>query len=250
MRAIFTAAVLLIAIPAHAQTDEWTKTTAMPSSRPLWGSKIEVENQPCCALAHGLRTTDIDEAAVLSTVRDRAVRDGPTLWLKLAGNRSLKITDCDDESPCPAPMEVRSHRLAAWWPKFRYYVVDVGLYEGQMAYLIRETDGLVVRVPAPPVLSPDEQFAVSSNPDVENGSGDLEILNMRVDPPTVLPFQESSTCPRDLQEFGLITVGGDLRWNDNAHVLFTNPSFGQGNKKPKELLLEVIDGKSELECKF
>jgi hypothetical protein len=150
LRIVVAAVGLLATVPCDAQTDN--QRTAMPSKGLLWGSKMTIENQPI----EGSKPIDRSEAAVLATVPGRASRDGPILRLKLQDGRTLKITDCNDQNACEAD-RFRVHRLAAWWPAQSYYVVNVGLYEDGMAYLIAERDGQTTRVAAPPVLSPSSR---------------------------------------------------------------------------------------------
>ena len=245
MRAVVVAIILLVATPSFAQTDafaEWARNPAMPSAGLLWGSKIEIEDQACCGAGrHGTPAADNNDASVLATFPDRAVRDGLVLKLRLDGGRSLKITDCVDDA-CEV-QKTRRHRLVAWWPRSRYYIVDVGLYEGKMAYLIRETDGLVLRVPAPPILSPDGRYAVASDPSVMTG-GDLQFLDMRVDPPAFLPFGEGgATCanPPDL-----ITLGGQVKWIDDTRVLFSHVDLMDGKTGSEEM--QIVGGKVVAGC--
>jgi len=229
MRKAIVAIAVLVTTPLYAQTDTSSQRGAMPKA-------FAIENQPCCDKIRGTPSVNSDDATVLAALPDRAVRDGKILRLKLEGNRSIKITDCgDDEDVCRTPEN---------------FVVHAGFYESQGGYLIRETDGLVVGVPAPPILSPDERYAVSSDPSVANGGGAVSILDMRFDPPAVLPEKESTTCPLNPQKFGLVTWGNDVKWIDNMHVLFGSPSFMQDAQKPRELLLHVIDGGAEWECRF
>ena len=121
------AVVLGLVTPSHAQTDKQNERTATPSKGLLWGSKMTLESEACCAALPGAKQPDRAEAAVLVAIPDRALRDGPILKLKLQGGRTLKITDCDVEDACEAE-RFRTHRLAAWWPALGTYVVNVKLY--------------------------------------------------------------------------------------------------------------------------
>jgi len=182
MRAVVMLIALLVAMLAHAQMDLWDQRARTPGL--IWGSKIVIEDQPCCETAKGTPTDDSAEATVLAAEPRRAFRDGRVLKLNLMGGRSLKITDCDQEA-CN-PVEYRRHRLVAWWtlPGFRYYVVNVHLYEGGMTYLIREADGLVVVVAAPPVLSPSSRYAIAWNRSLMDGPS-MELLDLNSYPPTM-----------------------------------------------------------------
>ena len=241
LRAVFVVISLVLAMPCHAQTDE---RTAIPETgRLLWGSKMTFDNQPCCTAPQGVPSADKAEAAVFAAAPGQASRDGPILRLKLEQNRTLKITDCDDQYACEAD-RFRTHRLSAWWPTLHYYVVYVGLWESGMAYLISERDGRTTRVAAVPILSPDKRFAVASDPSVNNGGGVTELLDMRVSPPA--PFAPAAKC---LHDIGLITVGTELKWTDNSHVVFSNAQLV--GAKRRSLMLTIIDDnnhKAEWEC--
>ena len=161
------AVVLGLVTPSHAQTDK-NERTATPSKGLLWGSKMTLESEACCAALPGAKQPDRAEAAVLVTIPDRALRDGPILKLKLQGGRTLKITDCDVEDACEAE-RFRTHRLAAWWPALGTYVVNVKLYQGGLAYLVSERTGQTTNVVAAPVLSPSGRRALALRGDGSAG---------------------------------------------------------------------------------
>ena len=243
MRAVFAAVALFVAAPCHAQTDMRDQRTATPSKDLLWGSKMTIENQPCCEAVHGKAPAGRSEAAVLAAVPDRAFRDGPILKLRLQQNRTLKITDCNDQQACEAD-RFRAHRLAAWWPTLGYYVVNVGLYEDSMTYLISERDGRTTRVAAPPVLSPSARSAVALQSNLMSGV-DLNVIDMTTDPPTVLEVSTMPAC-----------VGADpnsfLRpkavWIDDSHVRFEGVSPRPGDNPNTKQLLRIGAGTAEWEC--
>jgi hypothetical protein len=241
LRAVFVVVLLFLAVPCNAQTDE---RTAMPSTgRLLWGSKMTFDNQPCCTAPQDVPSADKSEAAIFAAAPGRAFREGPILKLKLEQNRTLKITDCDDRDACEAD-RFRTHRLAAWWPTLHYYVVNVSLWESGMAYLISERDGRTTRTSAVPILSPDKRFAVASDPSVNTGGGVTELLDMRVSPP--VPFAPAAKC---LQDIGLITVGTELKWTDNSHVVFSNAQLTSNRRR--SFTLKIADDnnhKAEWEC--
>ena len=83
----------LVATAAQAQPQQW----ALPSAGLLHGSKAAIENQPCCGPSRNTRVHSPDNAA-LAKWSGMASRDGRTLMLKLAADRTLKLTDCDDQS--------------------------------------------------------------------------------------------------------------------------------------------------------
>ncbi len=245
MRAIvlaFAVAGLFGAAPAYAQETAQPRT-AQPTKGLLQGSKMTVENDPCCTPQQGKKAADPTEAAVLASIPDRALRDGPILKLRLQGNRTLKITDCNDQNACEAD-RFRVHRLAAWWPKLGIYVVFVGLYEESAAYLISERDGRVTRVAAVPVLSPSGNRAVALQSNLMSGV-DLNVIDMTADPPKVL---EVSRMP------GCAGSGPDsfLRpkpvWIDESHVRFEGTSPQPGDDPGTRQLLKIGAGTAEWEC--
>jgi hypothetical protein len=237
LRVIVAAAGLLAAVPCSAQTDN--ERTAMPSKGLLWGSKMTIENQPI----EGSKPIDRSEATVLGTVPGRASRDGPILRLKLQDGRTLKITDCNDQNACEAD-RFRVHRLAAWWPAQGYYVVNVGLYEDGMAYLIAERDGRTTRVAAPPVLSPSGHRAVALVSNLMSGV-DLNVIDMTTTPPTVIEVTEMPAC----------AGAGDnslLRpkpvWVDDSQVRFEGKSPQPGDNPNTKQLLKLGAGAPAWQC--
>jgi hypothetical protein len=236
VRAVLILVLLILALPCQAQTEE---RTAMPEKgRLLWGSKMTFDSEPCCTTSSAAATDKTEAAAP-----GRAFRDGTILRLKLQDNRTLKITDCDDQDACEAD-RFRTHRLAAWWPALQYYVVKVKLWETSMAYLISEHDGRTTRVSAVPVLSPDQHFAVASAPALKKGDGVTELVDMRANPP--VPFDPAAKC---LQDIGVVSVGTALKWTDNSHVAFGDARLTDG--KRRSLVLKITDDKNdkaEWEC--
>lgn len=234
---------LLSAAPAYAQKDTAEQRTATPTKGLLWGSKMTVESEPCCTPRQGAKAGDQKEAAVLASVPDRALRDGPILKLKLQNNRILKITDCNDVNACEAD-RFRTHKLAAWWPSLRYYVLHVGLYEDSMAYLISERDGRTTRVSAVPVLSPSGRYAVALLSNLMNGV-DLNVIDMTADPPKVMEVSKMPTCAG----FGPDSF---LRpkpvWVDDSHVRFEGVSPQPGDNPNNKQLLRIGAGTTDWEC--
>lgn len=236
-------AVVVFALPSHAQTERQDERTALPSKGLLWGSKMTVEAQPCCAPIPGAKPVDQSDAAVLSKVPDRASRDGPILRLKLQDGRTLKITDCNDQAACEAE-RFRVHRLAAWWPAQRLYVVHVGLYEDGMAYLISERDGRTTRVTAVPVLSPSGRRAVALTSNLMAGV-ELDLIDLGGVQPTVLEISEMPACAgTDANAF--------LRprpvWVDDSQVRFEGVSPQPGDKPDTKQLLRLGAGSPKWEC--
>ncbi len=240
--AALAALVVAFAIPAHAQKEKQSERTALPSKGLLWGSKMTVEAQPCCAPIPGAKPVDQSDAAVLSKVSDRASRDGPILRLKLQDGRTLKITDCNDQTACEAE-RFRIHRLAAWWPAQRLYVVHVGLYEDSMAYLISERDGRTTRVTAVPVPSPSGRRAVALTSNLMAGV-ELELIDLGGDRPSVVEVSEMPACGADANAF--------LRprpvWVDDSQVRFEGVSPQPGDKPNTKQLLRLGAGSPKWEC--
>jgi hypothetical protein len=232
---------LFSAAPADAQND--TQRTATPTKGLLWGSKMTVENDPCCTPRQGAKAGDRTEAAVLASVPDRALRDGPILKLKLQDNRVLKITDCNDQDACEAD-RFRVHRLAAWWPTLRYYVVFVGLYEESMAYLVSERDGRTTRVAAVPVLSSSGRSAVALQSNLMSGV-DLNVIDMTTDPPKVLEVSEMPACKGAGPNSFLRPTPV---WVDDSQVTFKGVSpLPEDNPNTKQLL-RIEGGKPRWQC--
>lgn len=227
---------------ASAQNIPAAERTAVPSKGLLWGSKMTIEAQPCCAPTTGAKPSgDRTEAAALTKLPDRASRDGQVLRLKLQGGRSLKITDCDDEAACEAD-RFRKHRLVGWWPALGYYVVSVGLYEEGLAYLIAEKDGRTTQLPALPVLSPSGHTAVALVSNLMAGV-ELNIVDLTVQPPKLIEVKDMPACPG---------AGSFLRpkavWVDDGHVRFEGASPQPGDNPRTKQLLRIGAGAPRWEC--
>jgi hypothetical protein len=179
----------------------------------------------------------------MAAVPGRAFREGPILRLKLQDNRTLKVTDCDDQDACEAD-RFRKHRLAAWWPALGYYVVAVGLYEDSMAYLISERDGRTTQVAALPVLSPSGHRAVALQSNLMSGV-ELNVIDMTADPPKVLEVSAMPACAG-------AGPNSFLRpkpvWIDESHVRFEGVSPQPGDNPNTKQLLRIGDGTTEWEC--
>lgn len=243
LRVAVAAIGLLVALPCQAQKDPAKERTAQPSKGLLWGSKMTVETQPCCAPIPGAKPVNQSDAAVLSTVSDRASRDGPILRLKLQDGRTLKITDCNDQDACEAE-RFRIHRLAAWWPAQRLYVVQVGLYEDGMAYLISERDGRTTRVTAVPVPSPSGRRAVALTSNLMSGV-ELELIDLSREPPAVLEVSEMPACAGSGPDSFLRP---NPVWVDDSQVRFEGVSPQPGDNPSTKQLLRVVDGKPQWQC--
>jgi hypothetical protein len=243
MRFVLGVLAFLVAVPCYGQKDVTPDRTALPSKGLLWGSKMTVESQPCCTAGQSTKGADRAEAAVLAKVPDRAFRDGPILRLKLQDNRSLKITDCNDQDACEAD-RFRLHRLTAWWPTLRYYVVNVGLYEESMAYLVSERDGRATRLAAVPVLSPSGRRAVALVSNLMSGM-ELNLIDLSTDPPKVLEMSEMPVCAG-------AGPNSFLRpkpvWVDDSHVRFEGVSPQPGDNPNTKQLLRIGAGTAEWQC--
>ncbi len=222
---------LLLASGAFAQND--------PSNAP-WGSDIAIENRPCCEVTG---RAEEREAAVLAGLGGRANRQGRTLRLRLGDGRTLRIVDCADTHVCDIG-NVRVHRLAAWWPARGYYVVAVDGYAEQMAYLVRERDGMMMRTLAPPVLAPGGRYAIATDLLMPRGAGATAVLDMSVDPPAQVPFHKSATCP------ALLAAGSLPRWIDESHAVFSDAMLPLNEPVPKELILKIEGGAAEWVCRY
>jgi hypothetical protein len=238
MRALVVLIVLLLAVPGYAQeyyllgqADQWHHRAAMPGL--VFGSKIVIDEQPCCAGA-GAAPAKLSDADVVARLGDRAFRDDRVLKLQLAGGRTLQITDCDEHSGCPDD-SVHRHRLAGWWPDKRYYLVHRDTDEERNAYLIREDDGLVLAMAEVPVLSPDRRYGLALDPGL--ASPRMELLDTRFEPPRLRDITESIVCPgldRKRPYPGLPPV-----WLDNTRIVFDNSSFFNGDTRHFRMTMEI-----------
>jgi hypothetical protein len=229
------------AAPLQAQDPnmEWR----LPSSGLMDGARAVIENEPCCGPSLGPAKGADSDAAVLATLPGMASRDGGVLRLKLAGDRTYRLTDCTDQPACGAD-DTRMHRLVAWWPQHRLYVVSVGLYEEGAAYLIAERDGQTLMTVAPPVLSPSGRQAIALVSNLMSGV-DLEFLDLARDPPVLLKVTTLPTCagvgPHSLLRPTPV-------WIDEQQVTFKGVSAMTDDDPNTKQLLRIVDGKPQWQC--
>jgi hypothetical protein len=233
------AACLVLATAARAQDPplQWT----LPSGGLLNGSKAVIESQPCCGASRG--TVHNPDMAFLAKVSGMAARDGRILRLKLDGNRTFKLTDCDPQGGCDGE-DIRVHRLVAWWPKQRFYVVSVTLYEESAAYLVSQRDGRVLATTAPPVLSPSGRWAVALVSNLMSGV-DLELLDLGREPPTLHKITEMPAC-RGAGPASMLRP--KPVWIDDSQARFEGVSPQPGDNPNTKQLLRIVDGKPRWEC--
>lgn len=222
MRATLTVLAPFLATPAHA------------------GSDVTIRNEPCCEEQRAAAALT-PEAKVIAAIPEQAFREGSVLWLRLDGNRSAQIVDyaafvCSVDN-------IRWHRLVAWWPKHRYYVIDVGLYEGRHAFLISERDGRSTPVFAPPVLSPTGRYAVAADLSPAYGN-DLQIIDMSVDPPSTLEVISQRTCSGN-KAMSLRPTPVGL---DDSRVAFEGKPLFDNDDPGEKQVFRIFDGKPEWEC--
>ncbi len=233
---------LLLALSAQAQTPDPDAQWTLPEAGLLNGSKAAIEAKPCCAASSGAPIRQSD-AAALAAARGMASRNGAVLSLKLADNRTFKLTDCVDGAGCPTD-NLHVHRLVAWWPTQELFVVSVGLYEGHVAYLVSARTGRTLQTTAPPVLSPSGQAAIALTSDLMSGM-ELELIDLRANPPTLAKITTMPECKG---------IGPDtfLRptpvWIDGTHVRFDGKSPQPGDLPNTKQLLKIVDGKAVWEC--
>src|SRR5215510_7615391 len=98
--------VVSAATQAQDQTQQWT----LPTGGLLNGSKAVIEDKPCCGPSHDAAAVLNSDIAAMAKAPGMASRNGRTLSLKVAGNRTLRFTDCDEPSGCEAD-DTRIHRL-------------------------------------------------------------------------------------------------------------------------------------------
>jgi hypothetical protein len=237
------AAIGLVTAPAlHAQPTDDPPKWALPKDGLFDGSKAEIENKPCCAPSSGAAVRNSD-ATVLATVPGVASRDGGMLRLKLADNRTLRLTDCT-EGPACDDYRFRLHRLTAWWPAQHYYVVSVQLIEGAVGYLVSERDGRILETTAPAVLSPSGRAAVALTSDQMQGV-ELQLIDLSRNPPTLTKIEEFPSCAG-------AGPNSFLRpkpvWVDDTHVRFEGVSPNPDDKPNTKQLMRTVDGKVVWEC--
>lgn len=224
---------------AQDQTQQWT----LPSGGLLNGSKAVIEAKPCCGPSHGAAAVRNSDIAALAKPPGMASRDGRALTLKLADNRAITFTDCDEPSGCEAD-DTRIHRLVDWWPKQRLYVIAVSLYEESVAYLVSERDGRTLAVTAPPIPSPSGRQAVALVSNLMQGV-DLEIIDLSREPPTVAKVTTMPDC-------GGAGPNSFLRptpiWTDESHVTFEGESPLPEDKSNARQLLRIEGGKGQWQC--
>ncbi|SEP39929.1 hypothetical protein SAMN02990966_05715 [Rhodospirillales bacterium URHD0017] len=242
MRRLWPVVAAVGLVAATAQAQDPAKEWALPASGLLHGSKATIETQPCCGPSRNARVNNPDSAA-LAKWSGAAARDGRTLLLKLAGNRTLKLTDCDDQSGCEAD-GTRVHRLVDWWPQHRLYVVLVGLYEESAAYLVSERDGRTLVATAPPVLSPSGRQAVALVSNLMSGV-DLEIIDLSRNPPTATKVTAMPDCSGAGPNSFLRPIPV---WTDETHVTFEGESPLPEDKPNTKQLLRVEGGKGQWQC--
>jgi hypothetical protein len=230
-RAAVFVAVAACAFSAAAQTSEEL----------LKGSKAEIENKACCGPSSGATVRDPD-TAVLAKLPGMASRDGGTLRLKLAGDRALKLVDC--LNPACDGEDLRMHRLVAWWPTQRLYVVSVALYEDSVAYLVPERDGRSLVVTAPPVLSPSGRWAIALTSNLMAGI-ELQLIDLSRDPATITKIETLPSCAGSSDSSMLRPKPV---WIDDMHVRFEGVSPQPGDNPNTKQLLRIVDGKTAWEC--
>jgi hypothetical protein len=238
--------VLSIAASVSAQTSgtSWQQHSESPSSSHLvWGSVVLNNDDSCCEQVSEAPLEVSIDANVIAKLQDRAFRMGPVLWLRLVGDRSLRIID-----PYPPKYDNfdyqrwRWHLLEAWWDEQRYYVVDVGRHEDRHAYLISEIDGEVSIVFAPPVLSPSGRYAVAFDSSVISGQR-LEFIDLTSRPPKMLEITSRPACP-GAKAYLLRPIPV---WLDNLHVGFEGKPIFDEDPSAKQIF-RFADGQVEWEC--
>ena len=242
MRQLWSVLVAVGLVATSAQAQDPAREWQLPAAGRLHGSKAVIESQPCCGASRNARVIHPDTAA-LAKWAGVAARDGRTLMLKLADNRTLKLTDCDDQSGCEAD-DTRIHRMVDWWPQHRLYVVLVGLYEESVAYLVSERDGRTFVATAPPLLSPSGRQAVALVSNLMSGV-DLEIFDFGRSPPTATKITTMPDCSDAGPNSFLRPIPV---WTDETHVTFEGESPLPEDKPNAKQLLRVEGGKGQWQC--
>ena len=125
----------MVAICLGLATSAGAQDPTTPRALPDGKSKTVIESQSCCGASRG--TVHNSDAAVLAKVPGMAARDGRILRLKLDGNRTPELADCNGEARCEAD-DRRVHRLVGWWPEQRLYVVSVTFHGESTACLVSQ----------------------------------------------------------------------------------------------------------------
>jgi hypothetical protein len=187
----------------------------------------------------------------MAEIPGQALREGRVLELRLDRFRTLKITDCDDLNTC-GNAGFREHRLTAWWPgTLRTYVINVRMYENNMAFLVRASDGSVTVVASPPVLSPNARYAIAWDSSLINGGPMMELLDFSTNPPAIRVITPERIC-QDKQ----IYPGKQPVWRSETEVVFNNSTLMNSNymidnSSRFRLTLQIVaDTNLRWECHF
>jgi len=208
----------------------------------MHGSKAAIEDRACCGPTRDADVSDSD-STVLARWSGFASRAGGALSLKLADDRTLTLTDCDERTGCE-PDDTRVHRLVDRWPQHGLYVVSVGLYEEGVAYLVSEHDGRTLVTIAPPVRSPSGRQAVALVSNLLSGVT-LQIIDLAGDPPTAALVTTMPDCGGGGPPAFLRPVPV---WTDDAHVAFEGESPLPLDDPHAKQLLRVEGGKGQWQC--
>lgn len=243
MRALWpTLATVGLAATAAAQSQDPAQQWILPSAGLMHGSKAAIEDRACCGPTRDADVSDSDSTA-LARWSGFTSRTGGVLSLKLDGDRTLTLTDCDEQSGCAAD-DTRIHRLVDRWPEHGLYVVSVALYEEGIAYLVSEHDGRTLVTIAPPVRSPSGRQAVALVSNLLSGVT-LQIIDLAHNLPTAALVLTMPDC-------GSAEPNAFLRplpvWRDEAHVAFEGESPLAADDPHAKQLLRVEDGKGQWQC--
>jgi hypothetical protein len=240
---LWASAVLALFSVVSLRAQEPPEQGGFPQNGIYDGSKAVIESGPCCGASHNAAVIRGPDLIALASAPGLASRDGGVLKLKLAGNRYLKLTDCDEQPAC-AGDDTRIHRFVAWWPKQRLYVIDVGLYEETAAFLVSERDGRILHLPAPPVLSPSGRQGVSLVSNLMQGV-ELAVVDFTSDPPRSTRITTMPDCGGAGPDSFLRPIPA---WTNDTHVTFEGQSPLPDDKSNSKQLLRVEGGKGQWEC--
>lgn len=211
-----------------------------PETSP-WLSTIVIGRKDNWIATDRLRSEVTASESAITKFGDRAARDGDVLRLRLADAAVIKLYD---EGFCQGFFTCVRHQLIDWWPTTGYYVVAVTHGEGGWAYLIRERDGRVMMVTAPPILSPSGRQAVALVSNLMHGV-ELEIIDLGRDPPTLTKVAAMPACAGAGPNSYLRPTPV---WIDESHVRFEGTSPMPGDDPNAKQHLRIVDGKPEWEC--
>ncbi len=187
-----------------------------------------------------VRSMGVKVEPALPGLDDRAVYVGSGLALKIDDDQILHIFDQPEVMSEAGPIV---HKLQAWLPGPRFYVVTVFCTECHMTYLIDARTGAVSDIGAPAILSSDNQLGLVYRPDMLSGDVGPFLIDFRSDPPVRIDVPPSPNCENRNSQPMLMSTPV---WLDNSHVRFSG-ARQPGDEGAKQLL-RIDSGVPKWEC--